>query len=927
MLKLNENEYNLDHIFGINFDLLKEILIQLAKDKEKTIQDIIDIKNINIFRDQRISDLEQKITELNENIKNINDMVIITEEKINNEINEINIGKNKNFNSIKKIDNFVISNEELNLLGENHAKTERSPKENQIINIKEIEFTLKKEETTENKQEIKQEEKQDKKIRNILLSQEPKPAIKKKYRTDKNLINISELLLLSPKKEKEKEKEKEIDIEKEEPLESSKSMRNILHEINNIKDKINYVERNLLLKNSQTLKISKDLLSEHNVQTMPKFNSINDQLNRLNFKIEQMDKAFILIAQKFEDKSSANLNPNSSLKQQIIKIFDNNEDENNDNNVIPKSFVDSVNKRFQLNHDHYKKLEENNNIIEQNITNILDMLNKVYEQIDSYKKRENNFNEEIIKINDKLKDLIEFKNNELNKNDNKDKGLSEEEMNNINNYIDNYIDKKFNELVDNLLADDKDDDKKNINENINPILNSNIKDRALIKLMNKKVNQFNEKLELMDSDLKLQKKNSNIKYKEIDDISQKLSNISDKLLEKIEEKDLKDLNNKTQNNTDEIDKINSKIEEINAYLERIRTELMNLSQSIELVSIDVSLLKDNPEKGDFTVVKKEYNTKVEEKGNSGNYTIDDEKLKSMVSPLAEEIQKIIMEIEDINLKIKELSEQNKLTIRKNYVEKIESNINNKINLMENNFDLKYLKKTEFQKTMKTFEIQIKQLEGNTNNNNIIQKQENENWILAKHPLKCFNCASCEANINSTSLQQNEPIAWNRYHGKYRIGQGFSRLLKKLNKKSFEEKELNKSEKKTKFFDFSFENIGGNNIIMMNNNIEKLKINHRFIEDRLSFPISMKKYKLPKVIENFRKKQKSLDTIPLTDEEKEVHSNEDDSSPKIVKITRIKNDENPNPNIFDLNNSIKNKTGRNQDNKNKNLNRIQSLPLY
>ena len=85
--------------------------------------------------------------------------------------------------------------------------------------------------------------------------------------------------------------------------------------------------------------------------------------------------------------------------------------------------------------------------------------------------------------------------------------------------------------------------------------------------------------------------------------------------------------------------------------------------------------------------------------------------------------------------------------------------------------------------------------------------------------------------------------------------------------------------------------------------------------------------MPKVIENFRKKQKSLDTIPLTDEEKEVHSNEDDSSPKIVKITRIKNDENPNPNIFDLNNSIKNKTGRNQDNKNKNSNRIQSLPLY
>ena len=50
------------------------------------------------------------------------------------------------------------------------------------------------------------------------------------------------------------------------------------------------------------------------------------------------------------------------------------------------------------------------------------------------------------------------------------------------------------------INDVQKDVKKNINENINPILNSNIKDRALIKLMNKKVNQFNEKLELMDSD-------------------------------------------------------------------------------------------------------------------------------------------------------------------------------------------------------------------------------------------------------------------------------------------------------------------------------------------------------------------------------------------------------------------------------------------
>ena len=68
MLKLNGSEYNLDNLFGINFDLLKEILIKLAKNNDNTIKDINAIKNTNISRDQRISALEQKITELKNNI-------------------------------------------------------------------------------------------------------------------------------------------------------------------------------------------------------------------------------------------------------------------------------------------------------------------------------------------------------------------------------------------------------------------------------------------------------------------------------------------------------------------------------------------------------------------------------------------------------------------------------------------------------------------------------------------------------------------------------------------------------------------------------------------------------------------------------------------------------------------------------------------
>jgi hypothetical protein len=299
-----------------------------------------------------------------------------------------------------------------------------------------------------------------------------------------------------------------------------------------------------------------------------------------------------------------------------------------------------------------------------------------------------------------------------------------------------------------------------------------------------------------------------------------------------------------------------------------------------------------------------------------------------MTPLAEEIKKLIDEIKNINTKIKNITEDMKSYSKKKYIEALENNLNEKIYSIDNLLDSKYLKKSDFQKIVKTIDIQIKQLQGNNTNtnNNSVLKQEGENWLLAKQPIKCFNCASCEAKVSNT-LQQNEFLPWNKYHGQYRIGQGFSNLLKKLNKRNFEEKELNQTEKRARLFDFSFENIGANNIIMMNNKIEKLKINNRFIEDRISFPMSVKKekYKFPKIVKNLRKKQKSLDTIPLSDEEKEEKSVEDDGSPKILKITKLKNEESTNTNNFNANNNVKNKTGRN--NENNNLNRVQSFPLY
>ena len=303
MLKLNESEYNLDNIFGLNFDLLKEILIKLAKNDNKTIKDINDIKYSNLLRDQRILDLEQKITELNNimkipnKIKQEKKLELTFDSMYNNEIqinnSEKKPGINKDTISIKKIDDFILTNEELKQLEKNHAYTESLPTKTEIIIIKDNDTTIKQEESTE-KDNTK------KNPNNITLYFNKKKQLsKKKYDTDINLINISDNLLSTNKKDKN---------EKENPIKMNK--KNV--DISNLNDHINFIEKSLLLKNAETLKIFKDLLSEHNIQSMSKFNSLTDQIKNLTSKKDQIEKTLNLLVEKIGGNTSINFDKNNT---------------------------------------------------------------------------------------------------------------------------------------------------------------------------------------------------------------------------------------------------------------------------------------------------------------------------------------------------------------------------------------------------------------------------------------------------------------------------------------------------------------------------------------------------------------------------------------------------------------------------------------
>ena len=63
-----------------------------------------------------------------------------------------------------------------------------------------------------------------------------------------------------------------------------------------------------------------------------------------------------------------------------------------------------------------------------------------------------------------------------------------------------------------------------------------------------------------------------------------------------------------------------------------------------------------------------------------------------------------------------------------------------------------------------------------------KKNDSDSWLLAKRPLKCFNCASCEDNIKNENYNTADYLPWKKYpRGEkiHRMGQGFSHMLQMM----------------------------------------------------------------------------------------------------------------------------------------------------
>ena len=849
MLHLERKEYDLNML--LNFEMLKEILIKLAKSQDKLEDEIKNINHINSKRDKIIIKLEKEIfnTSNYADEKDQNKFIIN-----NNEEKELDRDRDD-----QNIYNEQKENE--NIIKDKEITNEYSIKNDINENIK---FNKDNEINNEEIQKKDNEQNDLNKINNNQIFSRNKKISEKKLMekkiSDKNVyMNNNNSNQQSEPNPKDQSSSMLSAIS---PDLFTKMMKQLKEQHSQI-----IILENKLQSESENIKNVQSQLKNHILDNESEIKLINERINSILQKNEDYE-------QKIE-----NLQVKSSELDVFSMFKDSGDGTIDSTKVMIKALEEKIFKKFELVDARYKKDSLDNLKVKTNVENITPKLEQFHRDL-----------ERINDLNKQQKDDL----------DNYKKENEKINLDNMNN-IYNDVNQKLLELKDEIEKDLKnklllfENQLKNIKINNNDNntfdilklgLGNNGLDSEAAQALEKKINDLRKKTNDIENTLKLYMNN----IQETDLIKKEIKDIKLLLDKKISKDDLKELYNFHLSDVDEINDIKDRESITYDELRKTIKDLQNVQQRIESINGNLALLQNNPSNGNMKII------------DFSKY-IDNQKLNETLKPFFKEFEKLYKEMDTFKKDINNIDNQCKNNI-KNNINKLDEDINNKLNELKSFIQKRYLEKFDFSKTIKSIEVQIKSLTDDP------KKSDADNWLLAKKPLKCFNCASCEANIKNDNYNTAEYLPWKKYpRGDkiHRMGQGFSHMLQMMTS------EFIKSIEKNEFpleSELNSKNINNNNSqINDKSTITGFVVNNKEQIQEDGFQnLKKSKMKLPKVKQYSKPKIKKYEeNLPISDDEiieNNIENNKElvtkNNSPKILKITKKtkqKMDDKKNKNIY------------------------------
>ena len=744
MLNLSTKEFDLNTLFS--FDSLKEILLELSKSQIKLENSIKNIQKENKERDK-------KIIYLNKIIKN-NDVFNI----------ETNSKEDENIdNGLEIIDNIDdnddVLNEQSEKPEENYEKTKEA--ENNIININDNDNQAlnkakpKEKQGESNQVNINQTDNKESTSNKEVINQENNISNTNQNFQSSNTINDDENIIqkeIIPKNQETTKLQNQYQANLPNNNISHKAktdntnqippslIKNMMKQLKDQKTRIAKLEENI--KNEfKYIKEEETKINNLTIENKSEFNLAQDKINSLFLKNQEIEQILETMQ--------------SDLKGlDFMKMFkDDGSGSIDATKVLVKSLQEKVFKKFELVEQRYKKDGIENAKTKSTVDNLgikIDMILKDIEKINNLNGKNKDEFDEYVKNNDNIRN--ETKENIYSDINKKIKNMKDEHNNIISNleekieYLNNLITKTIKDSAKKAKEDSsqKEKDKQTELENLKNIENKFI--------------EINKKISGLDSLIK-----THLKTQDVDSIKKDLIEMKISLNSKISKDGLKEIQNNIITNANDINDIRDNVYNFEEEIKKMRNEIRTAMQKIESFQGNLILMQSNISSSDSS--KKVFDNL--------RY-IDQNKVKSMINPIIKEIDEISKEMYSIKRDLIEADEMNKNNI-KNFILKLDEENKNSLNEFKIFVKKKYLEKSEYNKTMKTLEVQLKYLSDE-------KKRDSESWLLGKQSIQCFNCASCEKNINKENYTTADYLAWKKYPKGdkiHRMGQGFSHMLEMM----------------------------------------------------------------------------------------------------------------------------------------------------
>ena len=509
-------------------------------------------------------------------------------------------------------------------------------------------------------------------------------------------------------------------------------------ELYSIQEKINNLENELINQIKNSIKKSEED-SKNKINN--NYEYLNKQINDLLNNREEQNK-------KIED---------CLLKCNSIDIYnllkDSGDGTINATKLMVNSLEEKVFTKFGFIEERHKKDIENIMKLTESKQNIDAKLEKIKKNVTDIKYNEITQIKESTKknINDfstKFNDITELLNNK--------------EMRLI---------QKIGELENNIsgIFDEKDEIIRKNNTNINGmqssldnfqnILNNFIKshnniNQELISEIEKKLNNLKNKVYNLENNFNTISDSLNINK-----INEDIDKIKSVLEIKITKEHLTELYNMQMTSSEDINNLGKTISSLQEQMKKTDSNFTNIIPKIDsLMSYFIS--KKNKKK-DNKITELDLKKFVEK-----------EKFDEGLNIFAKKIENIFIEIESINRNLDDLKKEQNSYEKKEIIIKIEEQIHDQI---EENKAKIIKNRNELNKQIKGIEIEIKSIW-----EELKRRESADSWILAKHPMNCFNCATCDNSIKIENPKE-EYIPWNKImpNKNYRIGKGFSHILERM----------------------------------------------------------------------------------------------------------------------------------------------------